>query len=224
MKPKSRGKIDLGPIRTPKAVSGTRPDALGTACGRPSAAQTPIGGRPGRAKGGQEWSESVPGAPQRRSMRLRDHSQDARERRSRRPTQSKALADRFLNVFGRRAEAPKCVSCRPCQCFSDVGRFARRKLMARKNIEKAAVSTSKIEARGVPGRLGRASSSAKTASSSEKARSKCLRGLRKIISGRERGNFERDSATRAPDERAEARGIRTLISESSSGLILVPHR
>ena len=34
---------------------------------------------------------------------------------------------------------------------------------------------------------------------------------------RVRGNFERESASSTPDERAEPRGIRTVISESSNG-------
>ena len=171
MKPKStknRRKIDLGPVWAPKAVSGTRPDALGTAFGRPSAAPRPIRGRPGRAKSGQEPSTSAPGAPQRRSKSLRDHSQDARKRRSHCQAQLEAFAGRFLSVFGRRAAAPKCVSYRSCQCFIDVGRFARRALVARKNLEKPADLGPKIEARAAPGRLGRASSSGKTAKSSEK--------------------------------------------------------
>ena len=120
----------------PKAVSGTRPDALGTAFGRPNAAPRPIGGRPGRARSGQEPPKSVPEAPQRRSKSLRHHSQDARKCRSRCQTQSEAPLDGFLNVFGRRAEAPKCVSYRSCQCFIDVGRFVRRTLVAWKNLEK----------------------------------------------------------------------------------------
>ena len=184
---KNRSKNDQGPVWAPKAISGTRPDALGTVFGRQSAAPRPIRGRPGRAKSDQEASISVPGAPQRRSKRLRDHSQDARKRRWHRQTQLEALAVRCSNVFGRRAAASKCVSYRSCQCFIDVGRFARRTLVARKHLEKTVVSGSKIEARGVLGSLGRASWSAKTAKSSEKARSKCLRGLRKILSLRERG-------------------------------------
>ena len=205
MKPKAtknRLKNDQGPVWAPKAVSGTRPDALGTVFGRQSAAPRPIRGRPGRAKSDQEASISVPGAPQRRSKSLRDHSQDARKRRWHRQTQLEALAVRCSNVFGRRAAASKCVSYRSCQCFIDVGRFARRTLVARKHLEKTVVSGSKIEARGVLGSLGRASWSAKTAKSSEKARSKCLRGFRKFISGLERGNFERERAIASGQERA----------------------
>ena len=75
---KNRGKINLGLVRAPKAVSKTRPDALGTAFGRPNDAPNPIWGRPGRAKSGQELSKRLAGAPQTRSKRLRDSSQDAR--------------------------------------------------------------------------------------------------------------------------------------------------
>ena len=60
-----------------------------------------------------------------------------------------------------------------------------------KNLEKTAVSDSKSE--GVLGTLGQAISSAKTAKSTEKARAKCPRGLRKLLSERERRNFERES-------------------------------
>ena len=76
--PQNRRKIDLGPSRTPKTVSGTRPDALGAAFGRPNAAPEPILGHPGRAKSGQELSKSVAGASFSRSKWLRDNSQNAR--------------------------------------------------------------------------------------------------------------------------------------------------
>ena len=174
-------------------------------------------GRPGRAKSGQEPSKSVPRAPQRRSKNFWGHSQDARKRRSHRTTQLEAFADRFLSVFGRRTAAPKCVSYRSCQCFIDIGRFARRTLAARKNLEKTTVEGSKIEARGVLGTLGRASSSAKTAKSSEKVRPKCLRGLRKFICWRERADFERKGSTASGQGRAGARTPRRLFSESSNG-------
>ena len=62
----------------PKVVSGTLPDALGTAFGRPNAAPRPIGGRLGRPKSGQELHKSVPGAPRRRSKSFRASSEDAR--------------------------------------------------------------------------------------------------------------------------------------------------
>ena len=75
----------------------------------------------------------------------------------------------------------------------------------RPKTSKIEAKPSKIEARGVLGTLGGASSSAKTAKSSEKARSKCLRSLRKFLCRRERGNFERESASSAPEERAGAR-------------------
>ena len=78
---------------------------------------------------------------------------------------------------------------------------------------------SKIEARGVLGTLGQASSSGKTAKSNEKARPKYLRGFRKIFSGRERGNFERDGAPSAPEERAGPRAFRGEISEPSNGFL-----
>ena len=43
--------------------------------------------------------------------------------------------------------------------------------------------------------------------STENARSKCLRGLRKFKSERERGNSERESASRVSEERAGRPGI-----------------
>ena len=150
------------------------------AFGHPNATPKAILGRHGRAKSGQEPSKNVPRAPQRRSKSFGDHSQGARKRRSHRPTQLEAFADRFFNVFGRCAAAPKCVLHRSCQCFIDIRRFEPRTLAACKNLEKTVVSDSQIEARGVLGTRGRASSSAKTAKSSEKARPKCLRGLRKF--------------------------------------------
>ena len=58
---KNRRKINLGPSWAPTAVSGTRPDALGTACRSPNDAPRPILGRPGRATDGRETSKSVPG-------------------------------------------------------------------------------------------------------------------------------------------------------------------
>ena len=103
------------------------------------------------------------------------------------------------------------------QCFFDVGRFAHRTLVKRKNVEKTVVLDSTIEAGGVPGTLGRANLSAKTAKSGEKARSKCLRGLRKFISGLERSNFERESANVSGLGRAGLRMTRMLFSESSNG-------
>ena len=53
-----------------QAVSGTRPDALGTAVGRPNAAPKPILGHPGRAQSRQEPSKSVPRPSRRRSKTL----------------------------------------------------------------------------------------------------------------------------------------------------------
>ena len=59
-----RRKIGLEPFWAPKAVSGTRPDALGTVFERPNAAPKPILGRRGRAQNGQEMSKSFPGPPE----------------------------------------------------------------------------------------------------------------------------------------------------------------
>ena len=74
----NRRKIDLGPSWAPKAVSGTRADALGTACGRPHAAPKPMIGLPGRVKSGQESPNSGLRVPRRRSKSFWGDSWDAR--------------------------------------------------------------------------------------------------------------------------------------------------
>ena len=66
----NRQNIDLEPLWSPQAVSGTRPDTLGTAFGRPNVVLRPIWGRPGRAKSDQEPSKRVFEPPQRRSKSL----------------------------------------------------------------------------------------------------------------------------------------------------------
>ena len=78
----------------------------------------------------------------------------------------------LASTWGRCAAVPKCVSYRFLQCFFDVGRFAYRTFVARKNFENMIVSDSKIDAQGVPARRGRAGSSGKTTKSGDKARSK----------------------------------------------------
>ena len=69
-RPKIDEKINLEPFWAPKAVSGTRQDALGTAFGHPNAGPKPILGSPRRAKSGQEPSKSLPRPPRRRSKTL----------------------------------------------------------------------------------------------------------------------------------------------------------
>ena len=174
----------------------------------------------GSLRTSQERSRAVQkhaGASQTRSKFLRDNFQDARKVvRVAKRSRKRSRID-FGVIFGQCTEALKCIAYGFLQCFFDVGCFARRMFAERKNVEKTVVLDSKIEAGGVPGRLGRTSLGAKTAKSGKKARSKCLRGLRKFISGRERSNFERESASSAPDERAEPQSIRRLISESSNG-------
>ena len=63
---KNRRKINLGPSWAPTAVSGTRPDALGTVCRSPNDGPRPILGRPGRATDSRETSKTVPGILPRR--------------------------------------------------------------------------------------------------------------------------------------------------------------
>ena len=91
-------------------------------------------------------------------------------RQKHRTTQLEALVGRIFKVCGGHATAPKCVSYRSCQCFIDVGRFARRMLTARKNLEKTTVLGFKIAPRGILGSLGRASWGTKTAKSGSKTR------------------------------------------------------
>ena len=76
MEPKSaqnQRKIDLAAFWAPRAVSGTRPDALGTALGHSNAAPKPILGRPGRAKIGREASKSITGPVPRRPQTTPEH-------------------------------------------------------------------------------------------------------------------------------------------------------
>ena len=141
----------------------------------------------------QERSRAVQkhaGASQTRSKFLRDSFQDApKVVRVAKRSRKRSRID-FGMIFGQCAEAPKCISYWFLQCFFDVGCFARRMFVERKNVEKTVVLDSKIEAGGVPGRLGRTSLGAKPSKSGKKARSKCLRGFRKFTSGHERSNFE----------------------------------
>ena len=167
----------------------------------------------GSLRTSQERSRAVQkhaGASQTRSKFLRDNFQDARKVvRVAKRSRKRSRID-FGVIFGQCAEAPKCISYWFLQCFFDVGCFARQMFVERKNVEKTVVLDSKIEAGGVPGRLGRTSLGAKTAKSGKKARSKCLRGLRKFISGRERSNFERERAPRKRPRRAVARSTRSV--------------
>ena len=77
---KTRRKIDPGPFWAPKAVPGTRPDALGTRLDTlgtvlrcPQAAPRPILGRPGRAGSEQETVKSDPGPSRGRSQTAPEH-------------------------------------------------------------------------------------------------------------------------------------------------------
>ena len=74
---RNRRKIDLGPSWAPKAVSGTRPDALRTAIGPSHAAPKPILGLPGRVKSRQELPNSSLWASGKRSKSFWGDSQDA---------------------------------------------------------------------------------------------------------------------------------------------------
>ena len=118
-------------------------------------------------------------------------------------------------------QRPECVSTHWGRCFVDVGGFVYIALFVRKKLEQTGVLDSKIEARSLPGGLGRAGLSAQTAKLSEKVRSKCLRGLRKFISERDRSTSSEKARPRDPEERADPRRRRRLISESLNGLLLL---
>ena len=133
----------------PKAVLGTRPDALGTVFGRPNVAPKPILGCPGRAKSGQEPSKSAPRASQRRSEAFQDSSQDARNavrvaKRSRKRLQSDLLTFAVDAPTLRSMKKPR----KNCG-FQHIGRFSRRAIVERKSIEKTIVSALEIDVRGV---------------------------------------------------------------------------
>ena len=167
----NRLKFDLGRFWALKTISGTRRDALGTGPGRQKAAPGPILGRPGRAKIAGEPAKRRPGPV---------------------PGRSRTTPERCPSAFGTRGtfECARgtifrrfCVVARVLRCASrysfngvlltsdEVSTDCARTPQKLKN---RPVSASKI----VLGTLGGASSSAKTAKSIEKVRSKRLWGLR----------------------------------------------
>ena len=76
MEPKSvqnQRKIDFAAFWMPRAVSGTRPDALVTVLGHPNASPRPILGCPGRAKIGPKASKSFTGPVPRPSQTTLEH-------------------------------------------------------------------------------------------------------------------------------------------------------
>ena len=162
MKPKSTKnlrKTDLGPVRAPKVVSGTLPDALGTAFGRPNAAPRPILGRPGRVKSGQELSKSVPRPPQRRSKSAPASSRNAYSAPS-------VVEHAFGSIFRR-----FCIVARKQRCafrisFNGVSWTSDEVSTARarraKTLENRAVSASKTTPRATETRPGAARSRGKS--------------------------------------------------------------
>ena len=207
----NRRKIDLGPFWVPKAVSGTRPDALGMAFGRPNAAPKPILGRPRRAKSGQEPSKSVPGPPRRRSKTL----PVSRSSASGAPSGFKRTLGSIFVAF----VLSRGSSDVPRASVFTVFCWVRTKLAP--NVHERR-QTSKIEPfcppKSSPGASAGPKIEPKRPRSSEETRPKCPRGRRKFFSRRERGNCERESASSAPEVRADLRVPRVLISESLNGL------
>ena len=187
-------------------------DALGTAFGHPHAGPKPIWGRPGRAKSGQEPFKSLVGHPEDAPRPSRWAVQGPAEHRA----ASNASADRFLVgfVLSRKNSHVPRVSVFTVFCWVRT-KFAPNVHERRR--------TSKTESFCPPTSKPGASAGPKIEPerprSSEKTHPKCPRGLLKIFSQRDRANFERDGASSAPDERAEPRSTRTVISESSNGFL-----
>ena len=210
---KNRSWTDLGAQGRCRDASGCAWDGSGAPKCRPKA---DLGAPSAR----QEWIKTVNKRPQGSPETLRELGGPFPKRPQAPLASPNAVGSVCGSIFQRfrwtrDGSEVRFVSLLPV--FYRCRTFCASNAAARKNFEKTVVSGSKIEARGVLGTLGRASSSAKTAKSSEKARPKCPRGLRKFISGRERGNFERESASSAPEERAGPRASRAVISESSNG-------
>ena len=136
---------------------------------------------------------------------------------SRRQTQLEALADRFLIDFRSMRRSSEAyfvlVFTMFFRCRTFCASNACRTQKPRKN------SRFGLQNRG-PGRLGdpRASKFERQNGQDERrCASEVPPGPPKIFWKRERGNFERESASRAPEERAGPRSARRLISESSNG-------
>ena len=81
--------------------------------------------------------------------------------------------EQFFNRFGFNAQQLRSAFRTGFyDVFFDVGHFAHRTFVVRKNFEKTSVSGSKVKARGVPERSGLAGSSGKTTKLGDKAHSK----------------------------------------------------
>ena len=182
MDPKSvqnRCKIDLGRFWALGAVSETRRDALRTALGRQKAVAGPILGRPGRAKSAREASKSLSGPV---------------------PRRPRTTPEQCLSEFGAPSAVQHargtifhrfCIVARKLRCAFRIS--FNGVLLTSDEVSTARARTAKllkIEAFRSPksslGASGRPKIEPERPSSSEKARSKCLRGLRKFISERER--------------------------------------
>ena len=145
----------------------------------------------GLSEGG---SEGVPGRSQDTPKRMRSTTLSPQRVRNAFASISHASGAAKTTVF---AMSPPCVGD-----FTASGRIARK--------------TSKIQAfrlrKSSPRALRTSKSRAKAASASEKVRSKCLRGLQKFKSERERVNFER---ARAP---ASGQGV-PAVARSLRGVV-----
>ena len=220
MKPKStknRRKIDFGRFGRPRPFRGRVRTRSGRFLDIHMPPQSRSWGAPGAPRAARSHPKASPGQP-RDAPRARGAIPETPVSAARIGQRSwKRLRIDFstFSVNARRVRSAFCIAPASVLSMSDVLRLKR--LPRAKTSKKTVVSGSKIEARGVLGTLGRASSSAKTAKSSEKARLKSPWGLRKLFTGCERGNFERDGAPSAPEERAGPRTLRGVISESSNG-------
>ena len=138
----NRRKFNLGRFWALQAVSGTRRDALGTAPARPKAASKPILGRPGRAKSGQEPSESVPGPPRRHSKILPVSRPSAYGAPS-------GFARAFGSIFGRFRLVARKLRCAFRISFYSVllcsSEVSSERVRATKQLQNWGVSASAIE-------------------------------------------------------------------------------
>ena len=171
-----------------RSRSGTRPDALGRGCGRLHDAPKPILGRPGRAEGGQEPSKSVPKPFWRRSKTLSVSGPSA-------CGASSAVERAFESMSRRFYFAARKLRCASRTSFYSVllpsQEIRTERARAATNLKNRSVSPPKSSRRAAE----RPKIGAGRAKLSENVRSKCLRGLQKFISERERGNFKREGVT-----------------------------
>ena len=182
-------KFRSGALRAAFGRSGFRRERAGTRSERPLGANL---GRLGRHVGRVGRQVDGPGRSQDAPKHTRSTTLSPQRVRNAFAAISHASGAAKTTVF---AVSPPCVGD-----FTASGRNARK--------------TSKIQAfrlpKSSPGALRTSKSRTKAASASEKVRSKCLRGLRKILSQRERGLFERAGAPASGQDARVPRVLRSL--------------